>query len=400
MTSLDIVIRRARLRGRPALADIGIRDGTIVALEAGLAQRGAVELDAGGNLVTESFVNPHLHLDKVLTLDRAGQDTLTAYHGVGMGEAMAAIERAARVKAGYAQDWILENVRRALRSALCYGNTHIRAFADVDPQAGLIGVKALLQARAEFAGRVHLQVVAFPQEGVVRAPGSAELVREAVELGADIVGGIAWIEYTEADARRHIDEMFAIATASGRPISMLVDDAGDPGLRTLEMLAVKTLEAGWEGRVLAQQARAMALYPPPYLYKVIALLKRARIAIVSDPHTGPLHAPVRTLRDAGVVVCLGQDDISDAYYPYGRNNMLEVAFLASHLLWMMSRQDMETLYDMITIAAAKAMNIRNFGIAKGQPAHLVVLDHADVVEALRFHGAPRAVISHGRLVDL
>src|SRR5438309_6156442 len=142
MTSLDIVIRRARLRGRPALADIGIRDGTIVALEAGLTQRGAVELDAGGNLVTESFVNPHLHLDKVFTLDRAGQDTLAAYHGAGMGEAMAAIERAARVKAGYAQDWIVENVRWALR----YGNTHIRAFADVDPQAGLIGLKALLQA--------------------------------------------------------------------------------------------------------------------------------------------------------------------------------------------------------------------------------------------------------------
>ena len=399
MTSLDIVIRGARLRGRPALADIGIRDGTIVALEAGLAQRGAMELDAGGNLVTESFVNPHLHLDKVFTLDRAGQDTLTAYHGAGMGEAMAAIEHAARVKAGYAQDWIVENVRRALRWALRYGNTHIRAFADVDPQAGLIGVKALLQARTEFAGRVHLQVVAFPQDGVVRAPGSADLVRDAVDLGADVVGGIAWIEYTEADARRHIDEMFAIATAAGRPISMLVDDAGDPGLRTLEMLAVKTLEAGWEGRVLAQQARAMALYPPPYLYKVIALLKRARIGIVSNPHTGPLHAPVRTLRDAGVVVCLGQDDISDAYYPYGRNNMLEVAFLASHLLWMTTDGDMEALYDMITVDAARAMGVEGYGLRVGGAAHLVVLTVPSVREALRAHEAPAYVISQGKLIE-
>lgn len=387
------------MRGRPALANIGIRNGTIVTLEAGVDQHGAVELDAEGNLVTESFVNPHLHLDKVFTLDRAGQDTLVAYHGAGMGEAMAAIERAARVKSAYAQDWIVDNVRRALQWALHYGNTHIRAFADVDPQAGLIGVKALLQAREEFAGKIHLQVVAFPQDGVVRAPGTLDLVREAVELGADVVGGIPWIEYTEADARRHIDEMFAIAAASGWPVSMLVDDAGDPGLRTLEALAVKTLEAGWEGRVLAQHARAMALYPPPYLHKVIGLLKRARIGIVSDPHTGPLHAPVRTLRDAGIVVCLGQDDISDAYYPYGRNNMLEVAFLASHLLWMTTDVDMEALYDMITIDAARAMGVESFGLRVGGAAHVVVLTVPSVREALRAHEAPAYVISHGKLVE-
>ena len=399
MTSLDTVIRRARLRGRPALVNIGIRNGTIVTLEAGLDERGAVELDAEGNLVTESFVNPHLHLDKVFTLDRAGPGTLAAYHGAGMGEAMVAIERAARVKSEYAQDWIMENVRRALRWALHYGNTHIRAFADVDPRAGLIGVKALLQARAEFAGKVHLEVVAFPQDGVVRAPGSADLVREAVTLGADVIGGIPWIEYTEADAQRHIDEMFAIATASGRPVSMLVDDAGDPGLRTLEALAVKTLEAGWEGRVLAQHARAMALYPPPYLHKVIGLLKRARIGIVSDPHTGPIHAPVKILRDAGVVVCLGQDDISDAYYPYGRNNMLEVAFLASHLLWMTTDGDMEALYDMITVDAARAMGVEGFGLRVGGAAHLVVLTVPSLREALRAHEAPAYVISQGKLVE-
>jgi cytosine deaminase len=109
---------------------------------------------------------------------------------------------------------------------------------------------------------------------------------------------------------------------------------------------------------------------------------------------------VRELLAQGINVCLGQDDISDAYYPYGRNNMLEVAFLASHLFWMMTRPDIEALYDMITVAAAKAMNIENFGIAKGLPAHLVVLDQPDVVEALRFHAAPRVVISHGRVVDL
>jgi cytosine deaminase len=103
---------------------------------------------------------------------------------------------------------------------------------------------------------------------------------------------------------------------------------------------------------------------------------------------------------AGITVCLGQDDISDAYYPFGRNNMLEVAFLASHLLWMMSRNEMETLYDMITVNPARALHIADFEIAVGAPANLVVLDRPDLGEALRYHGRPRAVISHGHRVNL
>lgn len=218
-------------------------------------------------------------------------------------------------------------------------------------------------------------------------------------MGADLVGGIPWIEYSEADSRRHIDQMVEIAVEHDAGVSMLVDDAGDPGLRTLEMLALKTIEVGWQGRVLAHHARAMALYPKPYFQKLAALLRQSEIGVVSDPHTGPLHARVRELREEGVRVCLGQDDISDAYYPYGQNNMLEVAFLASHLLWMTGREDMETLYDMVTVEAARAMGIHDHRLEVGAPANLVVLDGENVLEAFRFHRAPRAVISHGRLID-
>ena len=178
---------------------------------------------------------------------------------------------------------------------------------------------------------------------------------------------------------------------------MLVDDAGDPGLRTLEMLAVKALEAGWQGRVLAHHARAMALYPRPYLQKVVALMRQADMSLVSDPHTGPLHAPVPTLLAAGVNVALGQDDISDAYYPYGRNNMLEVAFLASHILWMTTRPDMERLYDMITVNAARAMGVTDYGIEVGRAAHLVVLRRPTLLDALRYHEPPAWVIYGGRI---
>ena len=180
---------------------------------------------------------------------------------------------------------------------------------------------------------------------------------------------------------------------------MLLDDAGDPGLRTLETMAVEAIERGWEGRALGHHCRAMALYPEAYFKRLCAILKRARVPVVSDPHTGPLHARVKEFLEDGVLVCLGQDDISDAYYPFGRNNMLEVAFLASHLLWMTAREEIDRLYDMVTVDAARAMNVNDLALAPGAPAHLVVLDEPNTVEALRNHAPPAHVISHGALVD-
>lgn len=396
---MDLIIRRAKLRGSDPLVDIGVAEGRIVDLAPQITVPAAAEIDAGGMLVTESFANPHLHLCKVYTLPMLDEIALQDYHGADMGKAMTAIELAARVKEQYDEGWIIRNVRRAVAQAAIYGNTHIRAFADVDRQARLEGVKALLRAKAEFKGIVDLQVVAFAQDGLVREPGAAELLRQAMALGADVVGGIPWIEYTDQAAQQHVDEIFAIAKAFDRPVSMLVDDAGDAGLRTLEMMAVKAIEQGWQGRVLAHHARAMALYPTPYLQKVAALLKAAQMGLVTDPHTGPLHARVKELLAAGVLVCLGQDDISDAYYPLGRNNMLEVAFLAAHLLWMTTTAEMEQLYTMITRAAGQAMGLLDFELKLSAPAHLVVLNAPNVLEALRYHKAPAAVISHGRLVD-
>jgi len=398
--AFDILIRRARLRGRSGgLFDIGITGGRIAAIEGHIDAEARIEIEAQGNLVTESYVNPHLHLCKVYTLQMMDEEALKDYHGEGMGKAMTAIELAARVKERYDESWIIGNVRKALREAARFGTTHIRAFADVDTKARLEGIKALVRAREEFKGVVDVQVVAFPQDGVVREPGAADLVRQAMDLGADVVGGIPWIEYTDAAAQQHIDEMFKIAKEYDKPISMLVDDAGDPGLRTLEMLAVRAIKEGWHGRSLAHHARAMELYPKPYFQKVAALLKQAQMGVVSDPHTGPLHARVKELLEEGALVCLGQDDISDAYYPYGRNNMLEVAFLASHLLWMTTRAEMEKLYDMVTIDAAQAMGLTDYGLEVGKTAHLVVLNQPDVLEALRHHEAPAHVISHGRLVE-
>jgi cytosine deaminase len=327
------------------------------------------------------------------------EEALTGYHAEGMGRAMTTIELAALVKEKYDETWIIKNVRRALAQAAIYGNTHIRAFADVDSKAKLEGMKALIRAREEFKGIVEVQVCAFAQDGLAREPGASQLMREAMQLGADVAGGIPWIEYTEADTQAHVREIFDLAQEFNKDVSMLVDDAGDPGLRSLEIMAIEAIKRGWQGRALAHHARAMALYPQPYFQKVAALLKQANMAVVSDPHTGPLHARVKELLEEGVNVCLGQDDISDGYYPFGRNNMLEVAFLASHLLWMTTNREIETLYDMVTVHAARAMNIKGHGLKIGAPANLVVLQAPNVLEALREHAAPLHVVSAGKLID-
>jgi cytosine/creatinine deaminase len=397
---LDIAIRRARLRHHEGgLVEIGIKDGRIAAIGERLAGAAATEIDARGNLVSESFVNPHLHLCKVWTLPMMEEEALKSYQGEAMGKAMSAIELASKIKEKYAESWIADNARRAVAFAALHGNLHIRAFADVDRKARLEGVKALIRIRDEFRGTVDVQVVAFAQDGIIREPGAADLMRQAMQAGADVVGGIPWIEFTDADAATHVKICFDLAQEFGKDVSMLLDDAGDPGLRTLEMMALEAIKRGWHGRALAHHCRAMSLYPMPYLQRLARVLETARVAVVTDPHTGPLHARVKELLAENVRVCLGQDDISDAYYPFGRNNMLEIAFLASHLLWMMTRADIERLFDMITSEPATAMNLAGYGLAEGAAANLAELQHADAVEALRFHEPPAHVIANGRLLD-
>jgi cytosine/creatinine deaminase len=395
----DLVIRNAKTRfSGKELLDIGIKDGRISRIRKKLRGDSLKVIDASGKLVTESFINSHLHLCKVYTLEMIGDKALASYQRGAMGRAMTAIELASKVKEQYDEEWIIKNVRKALRLAVKYGTTHIRAFADTDSKARLEGVKALLRAKEEFKEAVDIQVVAFPQDGVVRDPGAESFLRKALELGADVVGGIPWIEYTDEDAQEHIDRMFKLAREYDRDVSMLMDDAGDPGLRTLEMLAVRTIKEGWQGRVTAHHARAVALYPEPYFRKIAALLKRAQIGMISDPQTGPLHAKVRDLYDEGIGVALGQDDIADAYYPYGRNNMLEVAFLASHLMWMTTFEEMEILYDLITTRAAQAMSVKGVELKEGSRANLVVLNAESVWEALTYHEAPHHVIKDGKEV--
>lgn len=394
----SLVIRGARIVGRAGLYDIAVEDGVIAGIGDRVSGRGELEIDAGGGLVTGPYVNPHLHLCKVYTLEEAGWSALRLYQGGGMEGSMRAIEEASRVKEKYTREMVARNAERALREAVRHGTLYIRAFADTDPRAGLEAVKALIDLREKYRGIIDIQVVAFPQDGILREPGTEELLWKAAELGVDVVGGIPWIELTRGDMERHIGVVFDIAVENDLDVAMLTDDTGDPTLETTMMLAEETLRRGWRGRVTACHARALALKPAPYIDRLSRLLERAGVSIVTDPHTGPLHVPIRRLLANNVNVALGQDDINDAYYPYGRNNMLEVAFLASHIAWMMDGEGIGILYDMITWRAARAMNTVYPRIEPGAPADLLVHRHRSIHELVWMHEPPLYVIRNGAII--
>lgn len=395
----DLIIRNARTRSTGEdLISIAIQDGKIAKINAQIDEKAKEELDAKGNLVTESFVNGHLHLCKVYTLDMAGQKAIEEYNEGGMGNALSSIASAASFKSNYDEKWIIKNVKSALDLAVKFGNTHIRAFADVDSKARLEGVKALLKAKEEYKDKVDLQIVAFPQDGIAREPGAYELVEEALKLGADVVGGIPWIEFSKEDEQDHVDKMCFLAQKYNKDISMLCDDVGDAEERTFEMLIKKVIEMGWEGRATGQHCRAMMLYPENQFMKLCALLKKAKMGVISDPQTGPLHARVQDLIKQGIPVGLGQDDINDAYYPFGQNNMLEVAFLGAHLLRMCGDKDLETVYDMVTNMSAKVLGIKNHQMAAGGNADIVILNQKDVRHAIWYHEEPVNVIKAGKII--
>ena len=393
----QLVVARAAVRTAEGSRWIGIRGGTIAAVSES-PLRGERVVDADGALVTPSFVNAHMHLDKVYTLDVLGDAAVQAYTGGSMGAAMVSIELASAVKDSYDEQTVEANARRCLLSGVRYGVRHVLALADVDTRAQLRGVRPLLRLREEFRSVIDLQVVAFPQDGLLRDPGAEELVRAAVELGADVVGGIPWIEHTDADAHEHVRRMCELAARHGRRVAMLVDDAGDPSLRTTEMLASELIRLGMQGRGVANHARALSQYPTPSLLRLARLARVAGLGFVSDPHTGPLHLPVFELLAEGVPVALGQDDCEDAYYPFGRQNMLEVVFLAAHLLGASVGPRLEALLDSVTTTAARVMGIRGHELAVGGSADLVVLDGSTTREVVARHAAPRYVIASGRVV--
>ncbi len=305
-------MRNATLRGAAGPRDVAVAEGRIAAVAPGLPGRGRREIDATGGLVTPPFVNPHVHLDKA----RLG--------AVMRPNVSQTLEEAIRItwefKRAYTVDDILRRAGAVVEMAVREGALVLRAFADVDTVGGLAPVRGLVALRERYRHLARIEVVAFPQEGILRDPGTEGPLREAMALGADVVGGLPWYELTDEDARRHVDIVFAIARERDADIHMLVDDTDDPNSRSLEALAVRTLREGYAGRVSASHCGALAAYNDTYADKVIGLVRAAGITVVSNPHISLVLAGrrdrepvrrgitrVRQLLRAGVNVAAGQE---------------------------------------------------------------------------------------------
>jgi cytosine/creatinine deaminase len=400
---MDIVVRNAALRDLEGTTDVAIKDGVIASVQPKLSQKGRQEIDAAGSLVLPGLFNLHFHADKCL-LGEVMRPNVS-------GTLPEAIEITNDFKRKYDPAEVAARALRALEAGVKNGTSFFRLFSDVGTIGGLRAARGLLLAREKFGRYCDIQVVAFPQEGIARDPGAAELLDEAIKEGCDIVGGLPWYEYTDADARDHIDICFEIAKRYDRDIHMLVDDTDDANSRSLEYLALKTMREQWHGRVTASHCGAMAGYNDVYAAKIVDMVATAGITISCNAHINLVCsarldreprrrgiARVKELLARGVNVITSQDDVNDPYYPFGKPDPLECASMIAHVAQLTLPHELEQVMDMVTVNSARAARVKSYGIAAGNKADLVVVGAPSVHEALRTQPLRRHVIKNGREV--
>ncbi|HSZ44027.1 MAG TPA: cytosine deaminase [Streptosporangiaceae bacterium] len=396
----DLILRNARVAGSAAPADLHVSSGRLVDR---VPDPGAAEvLDLGGRLVTPPLVEPHIHLDAVLTVGQPRPNVSgSLFEGIAVW--------ADRV-ADLTYDDVQSRVRQVLRWQLACGVQHVRSHVDVcDPE--LRALRALIDLRDEVAGLIDLQLVAFPQQGILSFDGGRELMRTAVELGADVVGGIPHYELTREDGVESVRFAMALADEHGLRVDIHCDETDDDQSRFVEVMAAETIRRGMSGRVTASHTTAMHSYNAAYAYRLIGNIARAGLHMVTNPldnsvlqgrfDTGPIrrgHTRVKQLMEAGVNVCIGHDSVMDPWYPLGYGDPLQAAFVLVHLGQMSGDQELRTLIDMITVNPARALGVPDYGLQVGGPADLVVFDAPSEADALRLVAPRTLVLRGGRVV--
>jgi cytosine/creatinine deaminase len=393
---IDLILRNARLAGQDTLTDLGISGGVIVAVDDHAA---ATEtMDLAGRLVTPPLVEPHIHLDAVLTV---GQPRPNVSGSLFEGIAVWA-ERVADLT----YEDVQSRVRQILRWQLACGVQHVRSHVDVcDPE--LRALRALVDLREEVRGLIDLQLVAFPQQGILGFEGGQELMRKAVALGADVVGGIPHYELTREDGVESVRFAMALADEHGLRVDIHCDETDDEHSRFVEVMVAETIRRGMSGRVTASHTTAMHSYNNAYAHRLIANIARAGLHMVTNPldnavlqgrfDTGPIrrgHTRVKQLLQAGVNVCIGHDSVMDPWYPLGYGDPLQAAFVLVHLGQMSGDSELRQLVEMITTNPAAALGLPDYGLRTGGPADLVVFDAPSEADALRLV-APRTLVLRG-----
>jgi cytosine deaminase len=394
---MDLIFRQARIHGREdALLDIGIRDGRIAAIAPRLAAD-APEERLDGRLVIAGFVDTHIHLDKSCICDRCR---------LAEGTLQEAIREVAAAKRGFTEEDVYARGRRTLEKAIAQGTTRMRTHVEIDPRIGLRGFHAVRALKRDYAWAIDLQICAFPQEGLTSDPGAEELLIAACEAGADLIGGCP---YTDTDPDAHIARIFALARRFDLDVDFHLDFDLDPSWMHLDAVCRATEANRWGGRVAAGHATKLSMIAPERLETIGRRLAEVGVGVTVLPATdlflmGRAHdhavprgvAPVHRLLAQGVTGSLATNNVLNPFTPFGDCSLIRIANLYANVGQLGRPEDLRACLDLVTISAARLMNLRDYDIAVGAPADLVVLDGDDAASAVAEIAPPLLGLKNGR----
>ncbi len=398
-----MLIKNIRLTDKEGLWDIEISNGTIKRIGQELSPISGDEIVEGNKgLALPPFVEPHIHLDTALTAgEPKWNESGTLFEG---------IERWAERKSLLKKEDVKSRAKKAIKWQVANGIQYIRTHVDVtDPN--LVALKALAELKKEVEDIATLQIVAFPQEGILSYPNGLELLEEAVKQGADVIGAIPHYEFTREYGVKSIEEIFKLAVKYDKLIDVHCDEIDDEQSRFVEVVAAKAYETGLGEKVTASHTTAMHSYNDAYCSKLFRLLKLSNINFVANPlvnihlqgrfDTYPKRrgiTRVKELLEAGINVGFGHDDIFDPWYPLGTGNMLEVLHMGLHICQMMGYSQINESLNLITTNSAKALNIKDYGIAEGNTANLIILAAENGYEAIRRRSVVTHSIRNGKII--
>ncbi|MBC7498897.1 MAG: amidohydrolase family protein [Herminiimonas sp.] len=399
---LDLILRNCTLTDGRTGIDIGIAQGRIAAVQPALTAEAGATIDADNHLVSAPFVDAHFHMDSTLSygLPRTNQSG-TLLEGIALWS---------ELKPLLAQEALVERALAYCDWAVAKGLLAIRTHVDVcDPR--LLAVDALLHVRDKVKPYLDLQLVAFPQDGVLRTPGTLDNLTRALDKGVEVVGGIPHFERTMADGTESVRILCELAAARGLRVDMHCDESDDPLSRHIETLAYQAQRLGMQGRVTGSHLTSMHSMDNYYVSKLMPLIRESGVAAIANPlinitlqgrhDTYPKRrgmTRVPELMAAGVPVAFGHDCVMDPWYPMGSGDMLEVAHMGLHVAQMTGQDAMRACFEAVTTTPAAIMGLEGYGIAVGCKADMVILQARDAIEAIRLRATRLAVIKGGRVI--
>ncbi len=399
---LDLLITHATLPDGRSNMSIAVQNGKITAVEPGLQAPAKETVDAGGYLLSPPFVDPHFHMDATLSygLPRVNESG-TLLEGIALwGE----------LKPLLTQEALVERALQYCDWAVAKGLLAIRTHVDVCDDR-LLAVEALLHVKQRIKPYLDLQIVAFPQDGLLRAPSALANLKRALDQGVDVVGGIPHFEPTMADGAESVRILCELAAERGLRVDMHCDESDDPLSRHVETLAFHTQRLGLHGRVTGSHLTSMHSMDNYYVSKLLPLMREAQLHAVANPlinitlqgrhDTYPKRrgmTRVPELMAAGVNVAFGHDCVMDPWYSLGSGDMLEVAHMGLHVAQMTSQSQMRACFDAVTVNGARLMGLETYGLEVGKAADFVLLQARDPIEAIRLRATRLLVVRRGQVV--